>query len=341
MDFSYRLVNWYRQKARILPWRETKNPYFIWLSEIILQQTRVAQGQPYYEKFILAFPTVHALANADEQEVIRLWQGLGYYSRARNLHHAAKFVSQECNGVFPSTYVELKKLKGVGDYSAAAIASFAYGLPHAVVDGNVYRVLSRIFGIDLAIDSTEGKKHFSALANELISEKKPAIHNQAIMEFGALQCTPKAPDCVSCVFQDKCIAFLSNQIQSLPVKTKKIAVRIRYLNYFFIENEDGSTFLKKRIGKDIWMHLFEFPLLESDEDLDINTLIDFSVATFGCKPLEQPYAAKHVLSHQHLFARIFILKCNIQELAGFQKIDRSKIIDYPLPRLLDLYLDLR
>jgi A/G-specific adenine glycosylase len=341
MDFSYRLVNWYRQKARILPWRETKNPYFIWLSEIILQQTRVAQGQPYYEKFILAFPTVQALANADEQEVIRLWQGLGYYSRARNLHHAAKYISNECKGIFPQTFVELKKMKGVGDYSAAAITSFAYGLPHAVVDGNVYRVLSRIFGIDLAIDSTEGKKHFGALANELINENSPAIHNQAIMEFGALQCTPKAPNCISCVFKEECIAFLSNQILVLPVKLKKVAVKIRYLNYFFIENIDGSTFVRKRIEKDIWKHLYEFPLRESNDELDYNTLLDYGVATFGIQSLGQPYEVKHVLSHQHLCARIFVLKCNIQELEGFEKILMTNLIDYPLPRLLDRFLEIR
>jgi A/G-specific adenine glycosylase len=341
MDFSYRLVNWYRQNARILPWRETKNPYFIWLSEIILQQTRVAQGEAYYQKFILTFPTVDSLANAEEQEVMLLWQGLGYYSRARNLHHAAKYVRDECGGIFPSTFIELKKMKGVGDYSAAAIASFAFNLSHAVVDGNVYRVLSRVFGADIAIDSMQGIKYFTRLANELIDENAPAIHNQAIMEFGALHCVPKNPDCMSCVFKDSCCAFLTDQVDSLPFKSKKITVRNRYLNYFFIENANSSTFVRKRVGKDIWMHLYEFPLLESEEMLGSSAVLEYCNDVFGIVQLQQPYEIKHILSHQHLFTRIFRIQCSIEKLPGFEKIEMNNLSNYPLPRLLDRYLEIQ
>ena len=219
MQFSSQIISWYLEFKRDLPWRNTTNPYNIWLSEIILQQTQVKQGLPYYEKFITHFPTVESLANADEEQVLKLWQGLGYYSRARNLHFAAKQIAE--SGSFPTNYKAILELKGVGEYTAAAIASFAYKLPHAVVDGNVFRLLSRVYGVDIAINSTEGKKYFSKLANTLLDTKRPDTHNQAIMEFGAMMCKPKNPNCEQCPLSNECIAFNSNSIEAFPVKIKK------------------------------------------------------------------------------------------------------------------------
>lgn len=234
-DFHRLIVEWYRLNKRDLPWRETQNAYFIWLSEIILQQTRVLQGMNYYLKFISHYPTVHDLANASEQDVLNDWQGLGYYSRARNLHFTAKLISTEMKGVFPSSFNEIKKLKGIGDYTAAAISSFAYNLPQAVVDGNVYRVLSRVFEVHLPIDSTQGKKFFADLAQELISLKEPAIHNQAIMELGAMQCLPVNPICHSCPLNSICLAFSNRTYKELPIKLKKVKVRNRYFHFLIFK----------------------------------------------------------------------------------------------------------
>src|ERR1043165_6651460 len=256
--FSGKIMTWYEQNKRDLPWRNTRDPYLIWLSEVILQQTRVDQGMAYYHKFAEAFPTVKDLAKADSDKVMKLWQGLGYYSRARNLHAAAKMVAGKYKGVFPASYEGIKELKGVGDYTAAAIASFAFKLPHAVVDGNVYRVLSRVFGIETPIDSTQGKKEFNKLANELLDISNPADHNQAVMEFGSQFCKPVNPDCKSCFFNTKCFAFKHSKVPELPVKSKKTKVRSRYLNYFIIVDKNGSIFVHKRQKKDIWEGLYEF-----------------------------------------------------------------------------------
>src|SRR6056300_1490745 len=239
MIFSNKLILWYLQNKRDLPWRKTKNPYHVWLSEIILQQTRVAQGLDYYLKFIDAFPTVNHLANADESTVLKLWQGLGYYSRARNLHFSAKYIVKELTGEFPKTYKEIVKLKGVGDYTASAIASMCFNEPTAVVDGNVYRVLSRYFGIDTPINSSKGVKEFKAMAQELIDRNNPAIFNQAIMEFGATQCKPKNPDCGNCPFQNSCVAFGYNHIDALPVKNKSARAKKKYFNFLVFVSEDG------------------------------------------------------------------------------------------------------
>ena len=267
MGFSNKLIAWYKQNKRDLPWRKTTDPYQIWLSEIILQQTRVDQGLNYYHKFIKKYPNIHSLAQASEKDVLNLWQGLGYYSRARNLHFTAKYISNELNGQFPSKHKEILKLKGVGEYTAAAISSFSYKEVYPVIDGNVYRVLSRIFGVENPIDSTEGKKVFKKLAAELINTKNPDTYNQAIMEFGALQCTPKKPKCEDCPFLLECFAYKNELIAELPKKENKIKQRNRYFNYLVIINDD-AFYLNERKEKDIWQGLFDFPVFETSEPLN-------------------------------------------------------------------------
>lgn len=303
------LTDWYLTHKRSMPWRKTSDPYRIWVSEILLQQTQVSQGLPYYIAFLEAFPTVFDLAKAPEQKVLKLWQGLGYYSRARNLHHSAKHIARELNGVFPQTYSEIIQLKGVGDYTASAIASICFAEPTAVVDGNVYRVLSRLFGISIPINSTPGQKEFKALAEKLISHKNPGKHNQALMEFGALQCRPKNPDCTSCPFQDSCVAFREERISALPVKLKKTKVRIRHLNYLVLVTETQDTLVEQRTGKGIWENLFQFPLIESEQELGPKEISEKShvfpwakkkeISPFHNKPI------KHLLSHQKLMIRFW------------------------------------
>ncbi len=291
-DFVLLITDWYRQNSRKLPWRDTSNPYFIWLSEVILQQTRVDQGLNYYLNFVSAYPTVTDLANAPEEDVLKLWQGLGYYSRARNLHKTAKQIATEHQGIFPSTFSELLNLKGIGPYTAAAIASFAFKEKQAVVDGNVYRVLSRHFAIDEAIDSTIGKKVFQQLANELIPADCPDTFNQAIMEFGAMHCTPKKPNCETCIFQHSCLSFGTDQWMNRPYKSKKTSVRKRYFNYFLIQKDSDFAF-KKRSSKDIWMELYEFPMLETE-------------GNFYSNQEHFVFEDKHILSHQHIHARLYV-----------------------------------
>jgi A/G-specific adenine glycosylase len=306
MSFSIEIINWYHHHKRDLPWRETVDPYKIWLSEVILQQTRVAQGLVYYYTFSETYPTVDALAHAEEDEVLRLWQGLGYYSRARNLHNAAKIVVDQFNGVFPSNYNSLLTLPGVGEYTAAAVASFSANEAHAVLDGNVFRVLARFFGISEPINSSVGKKVFSKLANELIDRDNPAIYNQAIMEFGALQCKPQRPNCAICPLKEGCYSLINQEIDVLPVKLKKAKSRNRYFNYFIIK--EGESILMNKRGKgDIWQHLHDFPLIESKKELEPEELIvnPDVVETFGTnltiKYISEPY--KHVLSHQNIYAQ--------------------------------------
>ncbi len=318
--FSNALIAWYLENKRDLPWRLTKDPYRVWLSEIILQQTRVAQGMPYYLAFIDAFPTVNDLAAAPEEKVLKLWQGLGYYSRARNLHAAAKMVVYQYKGQFPTTYKELLQLKGVGDYTASAIASFCFDQVTAVVDGNVYRVLSRVFGIDIPINTTAGIKTFKALAQALIPPDDPATFNQALMEFGALQCTPKNPECNQCIFQHKCEALAQDQIQQLPVKLKKTKVKHRYLHYFFIRSEDNKTLLQQRQGKGIWQGLYEFPLIETPTLIDLGGPegVRFRESVNQQNPFDQlevlelsPYNDSpiiHKLSHQHLYTTFWVVE---------------------------------
>ena len=261
--FYKKLIYWYLQNKRELPWRTTTRPYFIWLSEIILQQTRVNQGIPYYLKFVKSFPTIEILANASEENVLKLWQGLGYYSRARNLHLTARYITNQLNGVFPNNYKELIKLKGVGDYTASAISSICFNEPRAVVDGNVYRVLARVFGIDIPINSSRGINEFKNLAQQLVDTKQPGIYNQAIMEFGARYCVPQNPNCNTCIFNDRCIAFQKQLVSELPVKLPKTSIINFFFNYIVIISEDDKTVLRQRTEKGIWQKLYEFPLIET------------------------------------------------------------------------------
>ncbi|SDS25651.1 A/G-specific adenine glycosylase [Gramella sp. MAR_2010_147] len=342
MVLSNRLMHWYLQNKRDLPWRKTHEPYQIWLSEIMLQQTRIEQGLPYFLKFIKAYPTVFDLARATLDEVLKLWQGLGYYSRARNLHETAKYVAFELNGKFPDSYKGLLKLKGVGDYTASAIASICYNEPVAVVDGNVYRVLSRIFEIDTPINSTSGIKEFKKLAQELLNTKDPATHNQAIMEFGALHCKPQNPKCETCPFNDKCLALKNDRIKELPVKLKKSKVKKRYFNYLVFNLGDEKTILEQRTGKGIWNGLYQFPLIESDELLEENQLIGLqafkeSVPDSNIQiELHNETPIVHKLSHQHLFTRFWLIDSNA---TSDNSVYIKKVADYPVPVLIENFLN--
>ncbi|WP_159946395.1 A/G-specific adenine glycosylase [Polaribacter septentrionalilitoris] len=341
MKFSNILINWYLQNQRELPWRKTKNPYFIWLSEIMLQQTRVAQGLSYYLKFTTAFPTVFDLAKADESTVLKMWQGLGYYSRARNLHFTAKHIVNELNGEFPSTFKEIIKLKGIGDYTASAIASICFNEPTAVVDGNVYRVLSRYFGIDTPINSSAGIKEFKKLAQTLIDESQPGTFNQAIMDFGAIQCKPKKPLCMFCPFAESCVALQKNLIEKLPVKEKKIKIKKRYFNYIVVKTDDDKTILSERKGKGIWQGLYQFPLIETDAIINKNELISSKEfqdlfpeeATIS---LHNKKEIVHKLSHQHLYTQFWIVETK-QTISAL--IDWTSVKKYPVPILIANFLD--
>ncbi len=308
-DFGMQLINWYLANKRDLPWRNTTNPYAIWLSEIILQQTRVAQGLPYYEKFLKAYPTVMDLAAAPQEEVLRLWQGLGYYSRARNLHNTAKIIVQEHFGSFPDNYKGLLTLKGIGPYTAAAIASFAYNENVAVVDGNVFRVLARLMGNDTDIASNEGKKVFTAIANELLVEGQANVFNQAVMEFGAIHCTPQKPNCLFCPFDTVCEANLKSLQAALPVKIKKLKIKNRFLNYVvFIQNK--KVLLKKRSAGDIWEGLHDFYLIETDSLTNFEDLEDDLLAESLEKGivLQHSEVFKHILTHQRLEANFTVIQ---------------------------------
>ena len=341
MLFHKSLINWYLKNKRDLPWRKTQNPYHIWLSEIMLQQTRVAQGLPYFLRFTEAFPTVFDLANAPESQVLKLWQGLGYYSRARNLHYTAKYIEQNLDGKFPENYTELKKLKGVGDYTASAIASICFKEPTAVVDGNVYRVLSRYYGVDTPVNSTKGIKFFKELAQSLIDTEQPDIYNQAIMEFGALQCKPKKPDCLSCPLNDSCVALEKKLIDTLPVKEKKIKIKKRFFNFIIIETDSGETVIEERTQKGIWQNLYQFPLIETKESINEKTLLtntnfenwfssDIELSLFNEKEII------HKLSHQHLYTKFWIVKTPTTSLASISWDEVSK---YPVPILIANFLN--
>jgi A/G-specific adenine glycosylase len=336
-DFVLQTTEWYRQNARKLPWRDTANPYFIWLSEVILQQTRVDQGMNYYLRFTEAFPTVSDLANADEETVLKLWQGLGYYSRARNLRTTAGEIDKRFGGRLPASYEELLSLKGIGPYTAAAVASFGFGLKHAVVDGNVYRVLSRWFGIDEPIDSTSGKKTFQALADELIPESDPATYNQAVMELGAVICTPANPRCDICPAFEGCASGRSGLWRSRPVKAKKTAVRDRWLHYFHIE-KDGMIAVKKRTGKDIWLNLYEFPLIETDNpEL---TSEDLEKAGLSHRLIVEKLRTRHILSHQRIHAVFYSVSGSGQlQFPDIQWVSTEGFHNLPVHRLIEKYAE--
>ena len=341
MPFDKTLIYWYLKNKRDLPWRKTKSPYHIWLSEIMLQQTRVAQGLPYFIKFTEQFPTVQDLAKASETEVLKLWQGLGYYSRARNLHFTAKYVANELGGVFPKNYKGLKELKGVGDYTASAIASICYKEPTAVIDGNVYRVLSRYFGIDTPINSTKGIKEFKELGQSLINEKEPDTYNQAIMEFGALQCKPKSPNCDSCPFSGSCVALQKKIVDKLPVKEKKIKIKKRYFNFIVINTDKNETVIQERTSKGIWQNLYQFPLIETENLVDEKNLFEaeefksWFLQTINMKLFNKKEII-HKLSHQHLYTRFWIVETEAVQL---ETISWNKISSYPVPILIANFID--
>ena len=340
------LINWYAENHRDLPWRHHPTPYQVWLSEVILQQTRVNQGRDYYLRFIEKWPNVGELAKASEEEVLKMWQGLGYYSRARNLHQCAKQVVEQHNGEFPADFEQLRKLKGIGDYTAAAIASIAFNLPHAVVDGNVYRVLSRWYDIDTPININEGQAAFAQLADQLLNREQPGLHNQAMMEFGALHCTPKNPNCLHCPLQAQCLAFAHQTVMLRPVKLPKTKVTTRYFNYLVIRYKE-SLYLHKRSGNDIWKNLYDFPCIESERALTVEEvvatkqfteLVDGRPFTIG----KVSPVFTHKLTHRTILAQFIEIK--LEELLQIQTKDliltrESDLGNYPIPRLIDLYLN--
>ncbi|OIQ17660.1 MAG: A/G-specific adenine glycosylase [Flavobacterium sp. MedPE-SWcel] len=341
MNFSKSLIKWYLQNKRDLPWRKSADPYPVWLSEIMLQQTRVAQGMPYFLKFIDAFPTVNDLANATEEHVLKLWQGLGYYSRARNLHATAKYVAYDLNGEFPGDYKGLLKLKGVGDYTAAAIASICYGEEVPVVDGNVYRVLSRFFGVTTDISSSLAKKEFRELAAQYLPSGKASEFNQAMMEFGALQCVPKSPNCTDCIFTADCVAYQTGKVGDLPVKLKKTKITNRYFDYLVVKDARGRSIVNKRSEKGIWFNLYEFPLLETKKlvvvDEMINLIKEFPEFSFVPSNVELLNdVVVHKLSHQHLHIRFWEV---ITDKLVKETISREDIKQYPFPIVIHNFIE--
>lgn len=338
------LQNWYEVNKRDLPWRNTHDPYIIWISEIILQQTRVDQGYSYFMRFIERFPDIDSLSRADEDEVLKLWQGLGYYSRARNLHTAAKDIMTRFDGVFPQKYEDVLSLKGIGEYTAAAITSFAYNDSYAVLDGNVFRVLSRLFAVKEPIDTTKGKKLFGEMAQEILDRENPGLHNQAMMELGALQCTPANPACIKCPLSGCCFAYAAHEVALYPVKQGKINVKNRYFNYLDIQN-NSYTYLNKRTGDDIWKNLYEFPLIETEDAITLEKLLSndkfnklFSDTKIGVKHVFQ---TKHVLSHRNIFANFYQVEVLGENLENedFIKIKKEDIDDYPVSRLVHRYIE--
>ena len=342
MDFKNKLINWYSIHKRELPWRSTENPYSIWLSEIILQQTQVKQGLPYYNAFVKKYPSVFDLARASEEEILKLWQGLGYYSRARNLHTTAKHIAYDLNGVFPNNYNALLKLKGVGDYTASAIASIAFNEVAAVVDGNVYRVLARYYGIDTPINLTAGIKEFKTLASSLIDEQQPATYNQAIMEFGARQCKPKNPDCTTCPLKDGCVSLQKNLVNVLPIKLKKTKIITKYFNFLVCVDKDKKVLFEKRVGKGIWQNLYQFPLIESKKSLSVNEFHLLNLENTALVSNEFDYSLYnetdkvHKLSHQHLHTKFWIV-----ETAQLPKesISVTTLNKYPAPVLISDFIN--
>ncbi len=341
-SFSKKLLEWHNPANRDLPWKKTNDAYKIWLSEIILQQTRVEQGTPYYLAFIRQYPTVKKLASAPLDDVLKLWEGLGYYSRARNLHFAAQQVMQTHKGKFPTTHAEILQLKGIGNYTAAAIASFAYNLPHAVLDGNVFRVLSRVFGIETPIDSTDGKKQFEQLAQQLLDKKNPSTYNQAIMDFGALVCKPQNPLCVQCPFSSECKALELNKISLLPIKAKKLIKSERHFHYFVLY-DNKNIYIKQRNENDIWKGLFEFPVEEADSRWStVNSQIlkkinhRLSTKNYG-------HSYKQTLSHQYINGYFYEIRLNklpkMEKL--YLKVPKTEILNFAFPKIVRTYLQAR
>ncbi len=343
MDIGFQLITWYNENKRDLPWRNTKNAYEIWLSEIILQQTKVDQGLPYFKRFIDRFPTIDNFANASEDEILKLWQGLGYYSRARNMHKTAQQIMNQYRGKFPISYDQLITLKGIGPYTAAAIASFSNDEKVAVVDGNVFRVLSRLFAIEVPIDSVKVRKVFFDLAMDVMANHPPATFNQAIMEYGAMYCKPKSPDCFNCILNTTCQAYLSKKVNQYPVKGKKSTSRKRYFHYLVLKSND-QFYLNKRTKKDIWQHLYDFPLIETASNTSENeifTSIDFKNivgnADFTVQNISEEYT--HILSHQLIHAKFYELSMRALEYnTSYILVAEPDLSYYPFPKLIDEYL---
>jgi len=342
MNFNTELAGWYNQNKRALPWRNTTDAYVIWLSEVILQQTRVEQGLPYFYRFVERYPNVATFAAANEDEILKLWQGLGYYSRGRNMLKTARMVQQLYNGKFPDKYSELIQLQGIGQYTASAIASFSANEPKAVVDGNVYRVLARYFGISEPIDSTKGKKIFQETADELLDTVNPGLHNQAMMELGAVICKPKNPACGLCPVRTGCYAFLSNATTTLPVKKGKIKVRERFFNYFLVT--DGDTILmNKRDDTDIWANMYDLPLFETSSLIVPNKLHTFTEVTQffgeGMQILDPLPVKKHLLTHQRLYVQLIRVTnrpTNLKESWFYTPIENLKKL--AMPKIIFIFL---
>jgi A/G-specific adenine glycosylase len=338
MNFSNTLIKWYLHEKRDLPWRNTNDPYPIWLSEIMLQQTRVAQGLPYYESFITNFPTVFDLASASEEQVLKLWQGLGYYSRARNLHKTAKVIAFEHNGIFPNNYKDLLKLTGIGTYTAAAIASFSNNEAVPVVDGNVFRVLSRYFNIEEDIAANSTKKIFWDLALELMPKNNASQFNQAIMEFGALQCVPKNPNCTNCIFNESCAALQHKKVGLLPVKSRKLVVKNRFLNYLIYMDPKNQTKIQQRTEKGIWQNLYEFPLIETTENIDLAYITNKLTTNKNIISISEmnPETVIHKLTHQKLYIKFWEIKINSEFENG---ISMEKIREFPFPIVIFNFIE--
>ncbi|MCA4776739.1 A/G-specific adenine glycosylase [Empedobacter stercoris] len=341
MNFNYLILSYFDKNKRDLPWRHTKDPFRIWLSEIILQQTRVDQGMKFYNNFIQEFDTIFDLANAEEQKVLKLWQGLGYYSRARNLHYTSKVISDELNGHFPTNFNDLKKLKGIGDYTAAAISSIVYNEAVPAVDGNMFRVFARYFNIEDDISSPKTKKIFWDLGLEIIDKKRPGDFNQAVMDLGATICTPKQPKCEICPLNESCEALRLNKVTELPVKLKKTKVSNRFLHFIIIENESTIAF-SKRTGNDVWKNLFTFPKIETETDLlDKGWILDQNLEN----KLTFIDEEKHVLSHQNLFIKYWKLNVSLNEITkmkaenNFEMISLNDLEDYPLPKPIEKFIN--
>lgn len=342
------LGQWFENHKRELPWRSHPTPYYVWLSEVILQQTRVSQGLDYFNRFVERWPSLRDLAEAGEEEVLKMWQGLGYYSRARNLHKCAKEVVRLYGGELPADYQLLVRLPGIGPYTAAAIASIAFGLPHAVVDGNVYRVLSRLFDIAIPINTDQGAKTFAALADELLDRDHPGQHNQALMEFGALQCLPGNPDCLFCPLQPHCLAFEHGTVEQRPVKEKKLKTRTRYFNYLVINVSKLGVYLRKREGHDIWQNLYDFPCVESDRPLNTDEVVNstefkslFQDKDFGIARVSTQYT--HKLTHQTIVATFIEIKI-LDFLPIIQKnnillVPETELGAFPVPKLIENYIN--
>ncbi len=343
MKIEEKIRDWYLSNRRYLPWRESNDPYQIWVSEIILQQTRVMQGLEYYHRFLDRFPDLESLARAEEAEVLKVWEGLGYYSRARNMHAAAKYVYHEKGGNFPASYSEMLELKGVGPYTAAAVASMAFSEPRAVVDGNVHRVLSRLFGIREAPGNYGKSSRILREAEKMLDREDPGIHNQALMELGALVCTPLNPDCPACPLTTDCVAYLQNKADELPLRARPATKRKRYFHYLVLL-DNGSIWMGPRMGRDIWQGLYEFPMIETPDAVSAGTLVrsDAWSALIGkhSTPTSVSKPVKHILSHQEIRAVFYQIRGNGQlSLQGYEKIRMQELGRYPVSKLISNYLD--